>query len=74
LAEELTWVDRLDVPVEVEIRLEPEGRTKLRAGESMLFPNGRAVEAVIRTIPRGHSMTRQELRTELTQMYGAVGT
>jgi hypothetical protein len=66
-----TWNQCLDDPAEIEVRPVPEGRKNLRAGQLMLFPNGRAVAEMIRTIPVGQAMTVKTLRTELAQHYGA---
>jgi hypothetical protein len=66
-----TWTEQLDLPRDIEIRPVPEGRKNLRAGQLMLFPNGRVVDAVIRTVPEGRAMTQRELRAELAKTSGA---
>jgi hypothetical protein len=71
VAQETTWYQQLDVPRESEIRPVREGRKNLRAGQLMLYPNGRAVDAVIRTIPEGQTLTLKELRAELARKHGA---
>jgi hypothetical protein len=68
--EETTWAARLDAQ-EIEVRPVREGRKRLRAGQLMLYPNGRAVESVIRTIPEGGTMSRRELLAELARRHGA---
>jgi hypothetical protein len=67
----MTWSEKLDVPREIEIRPVREGRKNLRAGQLMLYPNGRAVETAIRAIPSGQAITVKELRSALAQEYGA---
>jgi hypothetical protein len=68
---EATWTEQLDVPAAIELRPVPEGRKKMQAGQLMLYPNGRAVDELVRTIPRGRAMTQKELRAELAQKHGA---
>ena len=72
--QEMTWAEKLDVPREVEARPVEPGRGNLRAGQLMLYPNGRAVDDVIRTIPAGEARTKKELRAELAQRHGAEVT
>ncbi len=67
---EITWAERLDRP-ESEVRPVAEGRKNLRAGQLMLYPNGRAVDKAIRSIPMGQTRTLKELRGELAVAYGA---
>jgi hypothetical protein len=71
MSQTTTWAEQLDLPPEVEIRPVAEGRRNLTAGQLMLYPNGRAVDAVIRSIPAGRTMTKKELRAELARRYGA---
>lgn len=68
---ELTWVEKLDVPHDVEVRPVREGRKNLRAGQLMLYPNARAVDDVVRKIPNGQARTPKELRTQLAKIHGA---
>ena len=71
MAQASPWADKLDVPRDIEIRPVPEGRKNLRAGQLMLFPNGRAVDAAVRAIPWGQAMTLKELRAELARKHNA---
>lgn len=66
-----TWTEQLDIPDVIEIRPVPEGRRNLRAGQLTLFPNGRAVDEIVRTIPRGRAISQKELRAELAMKHGA---
>jgi hypothetical protein len=59
------------MPEQAEVRPVPEGRKNLRAGQLMLFPNGRAVDTAIRAIPTGQTRTLKELRSALAQAHGA---
>lgn len=68
---EMTWAAKLDEPRESELRPVEEGRRGLRAGDIMLYPNGRAVDDVIRTIPAGHAKTQKELRSALAERHAA---
>lgn len=67
---EITWTEKLDIPPS-EIRPVPEGRKNLRAGQLMLYPNGRALDDAIRAIPLGTFRTLKELRAELAETHGA---
>ena len=71
VTQQTTWAEKLDEPRDIEIRPVPEGRKNLRAGQLMLFPNGRAIDTVLRAIPPGRTMTQKELRTELANRHGA---
>ncbi|MGH2562082.1 MAG: hypothetical protein ACRDJH_23735 [Thermomicrobiales bacterium] len=71
MAQETPWAEKLDEPRDIEIRPVAEGRKNLRAGQLMPYPNGRAVDAVIRAIPTGQAMTRKSLRDELARTHGA---
>ncbi|MGH2618069.1 MAG: hypothetical protein ACRDJC_22805 [Thermomicrobiales bacterium] len=71
MAQETTWAEKLDIPHDSEIRPVREGRETLRAGQLMLFPNGRAVEDAIRGVPTGQTMTLKELRAGLAHAHGA---
>jgi hypothetical protein len=67
----MTWVERLDEPKEIELRIVEEGRRNIPEGQVMLFPNGRAVDDLIRMIPAGQARTQKELRTALAERYDA---
>ncbi len=71
MAQETTWTEMLDEPPSVEIRPVREGRKNLRAGQLMLYPNGRAVDAAIRAIPKGAAMSLKELRAALAAEHAA---
>lgn len=71
MAEMTTWAEKLDEPREIEIRPVPAGRKRLRAGQLMLYPNGRAVDTAIRAIPKGRAMNQKELRAALAHEHGA---
>ena len=70
MANEAPWSETLDTP-RSEIRPVAEGRKRLRAGQLMLYPNGRAVDGAIRAIPEGKTRTLKELRASLAQSHGA---
>ncbi len=74
MADALSWNERLDSSP-TEIRPVREGRFKgLTASDLMLYPNGRDVDTVVRTIPAGHTRTLKELRAELSAAHGAAIT
>lgn len=65
------WTAKLDDPQEPELRPVEAGRRNLRAGDLMLYPNGRAVDDLIRAIPAGQEKTQKELRTALATRFNA---
>ena len=62
-----SWTVKLDEPRESALRPVEAGRRNLRAGDIMLYPNGRAVDDMIRTIPAGQARTQQALRVALAE-------
>lgn len=68
---EMTWTERLDEPRQVELRPVEAGRRNLIAGQIMLYPNGRAIDDLIRTIPKGEPRSQKQLREELATVHGA---
>jgi hypothetical protein len=66
-----SWTVKLDEPRESELRPVEAGRRNLRAGDIMLYPNGRAVDDMIRTIPAGQARTQRELRVALAERFDA---
>jgi hypothetical protein len=68
---EMTWTERLDEPRQVELRPVEAGRRNLIAGQIMLYPNGRAIDNLIRTIPNGEMRSQKQLREELAVVHGA---
>lgn len=67
---EMTWMEKLDIPAS-EVQPVPEGLKNLRAGQLMLYPNGRALDDAIRVIPLGIFRTLKELRAELAETHDA---
>jgi len=68
---ELTWAEKLAASDVVDIRLVPEGRRGMTPGKSMLYPSAGMVNAAIRAIPEGQSVTPKELRASLANQYDA---
>jgi hypothetical protein len=74
MALEPTWKDRLEESSGIDIRPVPEGRTGMTPGKSMLYPSARMINEAIRAIPRGQSVTPNELRSELARRHDAEYT
>ena len=71
MARKKSWAEKRDAMHEVEVKTVPEGNRMLPTGGRMLIPNGRAIDAAIRSIPEGQTMTMPEVRVKLSQQYGA---
>lgn len=69
-----TWTQRLqDGPVH-EVKPAPIGIAGMKAGQLMLVPTARLVDAFIRAIPVGRSLSARELRQALAEAHGAEVT
>lgn len=71
MARKKSWAEKRDAMHEAEVKLVPEGNRMLPTGGRMLIPSGRAIDAAIRAIPVGQTMTMPQVRAELCQQYGA---
>lgn len=71
MANKPTRAVKLDDPREIVISPILEGRRNVRAGQSVRYPNARAVEAVIKVIPSGESMMSKEPLAKFARQYGA---
>jgi hypothetical protein len=71
MADLTTWAAKLDEPPISEIRPVREGRKNLRAGQLMLYPNGRAVDIAVRAIPAGQALSVKALRAALARAHDA---
>lgn len=54
-----------------EVRQVPEGRNRLRVGDLMVYPSGRAVDDAIRAIPVGSTVTSSQLRQTIAAKFNA---
>jgi len=69
-----TWAERLADPRRHVVKPAPINIAGMKAGQIMLVPTARQVDAFIRAIPRGRSMGVKALRAALAQANGAEVT
>ena len=69
-----TWTDRLNDPRPHTVKAAPINIAGMKAGEIMLVPTPRIVDAFIRTIPAGKGMDVKTLRQKLARKYKAEVT
>lgn len=69
-----SWTDRLNDPRPHVVKPAPISIAGMKAGEIMLVPSARMVDAFIRTIPAGRSMDVKTLRQRLARKYKAEVT
>ena len=69
-----SWADKLNDPKPHEVKLAPINIAGMKAGQMMLVPSAKIVDAFIRTIPKGTSVDVKTLRHKLTRKYGAEVT
>lgn len=66
-----TWTDKLADPRPHVVKPAPVSIAGMKAGQLMLVPTARLVDAFIRSIPRGRSMDVRALRAALAAAHGA---
>jgi hypothetical protein len=66
-----TWAEKLDDPRPHVVKPAPIAIAGMRAGQMMLVPTARLVDAFIRRIPCGQSVDVKTLRARLAQAHGA---
>jgi hypothetical protein len=71
MAVETTWAERLAEPDDIDIRPVPEGRRSMNPGEPMLYPSPHMINAAIRAIPAGETVTVKELKAHLAEQHNA---
>jgi hypothetical protein len=69
-----SWTDRLNDPRPHEVKPAPINIAGMKAGEIMLVPTARIVDAFIRAIPAGRSIDVKTLRQKLARKYKAEVT
>ncbi len=69
-----TWNDRLNAPVKPELKPCPVNIAGMKPGQIMLIPTPEVIDAFIRKLPAGKSMTTLEMRQALAKEYGAEVT
>jgi hypothetical protein len=69
-----TWTQKLDPKMEAKVVKTDKNFAGIPAGSDLFVPTPRIVEAYIRKIPKGVSVTPQTLRKDLASEYKAEGT
>jgi hypothetical protein len=66
-----TWQEKFDSPKPSEVKIASKDFADMKAGQSMLLTTPKDVDAYIRKIPPGQSVSMKDLRTALAQSAGA---
>ena len=66
-----TWTERLHSSKAAVVKPVPINIAGMKAGQVMLVPSAELVDATVRAIPRGQSLSVQALRQQLAQQQGA---
>lgn len=69
-----SWADKLADPRPDVVKPAPIDIAGMKAGQVMLVPTARLIDATIRAIPRGQSMDVRALRAALARAHGAEVT
>ena len=69
-----SWTQKLDPKTEAKVVQLDREYAGVPAGGDLLVPTPRIVEAYVRKIPKGVSVTPQTLRKDLASEYKAAGT
>ena len=68
------WTDRLNAPGEAIVRPSTRSVVDIVAGQAMLLPTARQVDALMRDIPAGQSLDVRTFRRQLAARHGAEVT
>ena len=69
-----TWSERLHDGTAHQIKPAPIDIAGMKAGQIMLVPTALMVDAFIRTLPKGRSLSAQQLREAMAAAHGAEVT
>ena len=69
-----SWTEKLNDPRPHQVKPAPVDIAGMKAGEVMLVPTPRLIDAFIRAIPKGTGMDVRALRRELARRHGAEVT
>lgn len=69
-----SWTEKLNDPRPHEVKPAPIDIAGMKAGEIMLVPTLRLIDAFIRAIPKGSGMDVPTLRRELARRHGSEVT
>ena len=69
-----TWIEKREINREAEIEVLKKPFADIEAGEKMLIPTPKIVDAYIRQIPKGKETTMAQMRKDLAAEYHAHKT
>jgi hypothetical protein len=69
-----TWAERLHAGTAHQVKPAPIDIAGMKAGQIMLMPTALLVDAFIRTVPKGRSLSARQLRDALAAAHGAEVT
>ena len=69
-----SWAEKLNDSKHHEVKPAPINIAGMKAGQMMLVPSAKIVDAFIRTIPKGASMDVKTMRQKLARKYKAEVT
>lgn len=69
-----SWIEKLNDPRPHQVKPAPVDIAGMKAGEIMLVPTPRLIDAFIRAIPKGAGMDVPTLRRALARQHGAQVT
>jgi hypothetical protein len=72
MAQDTTWAARVAEEPPIDIRPVPAGRTGMKPGLPMLYPSPHMINAAIRAIPEGETVTVKELKVRLAEHHDVV--
>ena len=69
-----TWREKFDDPTPHAIRVAPISIAGMKAGQIMLVPTPRMIDAFVRSLPAGTTVGIETMRRQLAERYGAEVT
>jgi hypothetical protein len=66
-----TWVEKMNKPLYPVVKEAPKEWVERFGGHRMLIPTPRAIEEIVRDIPKGKLLTVSDLRNKLAKKYNA---
>lgn len=69
-----SWTERLNAPAETVVKPAPKSIAGMKAGEIMLVPTPKLIEAFMRSIPKGSHVGVKQMRRTLADRYRAEVT
>ncbi len=66
-----TWEEKFSGSKDIVVKTAPKDFADIKAGQQMLLTSPQAVDAYLRTIPEGKSLSVKELRAGLAAKHGA---